>query len=167
MAEDGDLRRDLLGRIEARRAAVQVFLRENRPRTRRRANAIIVLTSLAAVFTAGPAVGGEPFSEMVRRNLGLGSGSVVWRVLCLLALLVSVAAAVLTNIAKSDDALARLSAAEAADAELDGLATLLQFGHLSLDDAVKLYQQYAVKIPFVEDLPGPRSAGPAPGRSRR
>ena len=35
MADDDDLRRDLLRRIEARRAAVQAFLRANRPRTRR------------------------------------------------------------------------------------------------------------------------------------
>ena len=39
-------------RIEARRAEVQAFLRENRPRIRRRANITIVLTSLSAAFTA-------------------------------------------------------------------------------------------------------------------
>ena len=45
---------------------------------------------------------------------------------------------------------------------ISGLATLLQFGHLSMDDAVKLYQQYTVKIPFV---PAPASAavGRPPG----
>jgi hypothetical protein len=68
-------------------------------------------------------------------------------------MLVSVSAAVLSNIAKSQDEVARLSTAEAANAELEGLSTLLQFGHLSVDDAVKLYQQYSVKIPFVEEQP--------------
>jgi cytochrome bd-type quinol oxidase subunit 2 len=151
MPDDGGLRRDLLARIEARRGSVQTFLRDHRPRIRRRANITIVLSSLAAVFTAGPAVGGEPFAESVQDALGLESDSSVWRVLCLLAMLVSVGAAVLTNIAKSQDDVARLSTAEAANAELEGLATLLQFGHLSVDDAVKLYQQYSVKIPFVEE----------------
>jgi hypothetical protein len=154
MADDADVRRDLLARIDARRASVQAFLRLNRPRIRRRTTVTIVLSSLAAVFTAGPAVGGEPFVQSVQQTLGLPSDSYVWRALCLLALLVSVAAAVLNNIAKSQDDVARLSTVEAANAELDGLSTLLQFGHLSVDDGVKLYQQYSVKIPFVEEPAG-------------
>jgi hypothetical protein len=154
MAENGDLRRDLLWRIETRRAAVQAFLRTHRPRARRRSNITIVLSSLAAVFTAGPALGGEPFADSLQNTLGLSSDSYVWRVLCLLALLVSVGSAVLTNISKSHDDVARLSTAEAANAELEGLTSLLQFGHLSVEDGVKLYQQYSVKIPFVDDQPG-------------
>jgi hypothetical protein len=160
MVDDADVRRDLLARIEARRASVQAFLRTNRPRIRRRATVTIVLSSLAAVFTAGPAVGGERFTDSVQNTLGLASDSTVWRVLCLLAMLVSVAAAVLSNIAKSQDDVARLSTAEAANAELDGLGSLLQFGTLSVDDAVKLYQQYSVKIPFIEEVPD----GTAPQR---
>jgi len=152
MAENTDfMRRDLVARIETRRAAVQAFLRQNRPRIRRRANITITFSALAAVFTAGPAVGGETFSQGVQKALGLSSDSVVWRTLCLAALLVSLASAILTNKAKSEDAVSRLSAAEAANAELEGLTTLLQFGHLPVEEAVKLYQQYAVKIPFVED----------------
>jgi hypothetical protein len=153
MPEDDRLRRDLLARIEQRRAGVQAFLRANRPRIRRRANVTIVLSSLAAVFTAGPALGGEPFAESVQNSLGLSTESIVWRVLCLAAMLVSVGAAVMTNIAKSQDAEARLSTVEAVNAELDGLASLLHYGHLSVDDAVKLYQQYTAKVPFVEDVP--------------
>jgi hypothetical protein len=166
MADDDHFRRDLLGRIEARRAAVQAFLRRNRPRTRRRATLTIVLSSLAAVFTAGPAVGGQTFAESVQKTLGLNSDSYVWRVLCLCALLVSVGAAVLTNLSRSQDDVGRLSTAEAANTELEGLSTLVQFGQLSVQDGVKLYQQYSVKIPFVEDSPGAVATGgwvPPPG----
>ena len=49
--------------------------------------------------------------------------------------------------------MARLSSAEAANTELEGLAGLVQFGHLPVEDGVKLYQQYIVKIPFVDDHP--------------
>lgn len=154
MAEDNDLRRDLLWRIEARRASVQAFLREHRPRTRRRATITVVLTSLAAVFTAGPALGGEPFAETVADVFDLSAEASVWRLLCLLALLVSVAAAVLTNIGKAQDDVARLASAEAANTELEGLSSLLQFGHLTVEDGVKLYQQYNAKIPFVDDQSG-------------
>jgi hypothetical protein len=156
MPDDGALRQDLLARIEAKRSGVSAFLRDNRPGIRRRVNITIVLTSLAAVCTAGPAVGGEHFSEGIQHTLGLSSDSYVWRVLCLVALLVSVGAAVMTNLSKShEEAIARLSTAEAAKAELEGLTTLLQFGSLPLEEAVKLYHQYSVKIPFVEDGPVP------------
>jgi hypothetical protein len=112
-----------------------------------------VLTSLSAVFTAGPALGGVTFAEAVQNVLGLNSSSTVWKALCFLALLVSVGATVLTNINRSRDPVAELSAVEAADAELEGLATLLEFGQLSLEDGVKLYQQYVTKIPFIDDAP--------------
>jgi len=167
--EDEYLRRDLLARIEARRAAVVSFLRENRPRIRRRANITIVLTSLAALFTAGPAFGGQTFADSVQSALGLVSDSLVWRTLCLLALLVSVSAAILTNLAKGQDEVSRLGAAEAANAELEGLSTMVQYGRLPVQDAVKLYQEYSVKIPFIEDLPAYAvgQAGPGHGEFRR
>jgi hypothetical protein len=162
MADDSDLRRDLLWRIDARRASVQAFLRENRPRTRRLATITVVLSSMAAVFTAGPALGGEPFAQSVQNALGLVSDSYVWRTLCLLALVVSVGAAVLTNIGKSNNDMAKLSSAEAANTELEGLSSLLHFGHLSVEDGVKLYQQYSAKIPFVDDQPGATPPPPQP-----
>ena len=163
MAQDDALRQDLLWRIEARRASLQAYLREHRPRTRRRSTLTIVLSSMAALFTAGPAFGGEPFAESVQNTFGLVSDSYVWRTLCLLALLVSVSAAVLTNLGKAQDDVGRLSSAEAANTELEGLAGLMQFGHLSVDDGAKLYQQYIVKIPFVDELPG-APPGPWPGQ---
>jgi hypothetical protein len=162
MADDSDLRRDLLWRIDARRASVQAFLREHRPRTRRLATITVVLSSMAAVFTAGPALGGEPFAQSVQNALGLVSDSYVWRTLCLLAMVVSVGAAVLTNIGKSNNDMAKLSSAEAANTELEGLSSLLHFGHLSVEDGVKLYQQYSAKIPFVDDQPGATPPPPQP-----
>ncbi len=153
MADQTDLRQDLLRRVNARRAAVEVFLRERRPRIKRRVTATLVLTSLSAVLTAGPGIGGTSFAESLDGTFNLGDSSDVWQILCFLALLVSVCATVLTAIDKANDSAARLSAVEAADAELEGLAMLLEFGHLSVEDGVKLYQQYVTKIPFVDDAP--------------
>jgi hypothetical protein len=152
MGEDDGRKQDLLARIEVRRSGAAQYLRENRPGIRRRANVTIVLSSLAAVVTAGPAFGGEKFSEGVQHLLGLASDSYVWRTLCLIAVVVSVGAAVMTNLAKSHEAaINRLGVVEAAKAELDGLAELLRFGHLSIDDGVKLFHSYSTKIPFVDD----------------
>jgi hypothetical protein len=162
MADDAELRQDLLDRIAARREALRVFLGFHRPRIRRLATFTIVLTSLAALFTAGPAFGGDTFSHAVQKALGLSTDSYVWRTLCVAALLVSVAAALMTNIGRSQEAVTRLSAAEAASVAVEGLTTRLQFGQLPVSEAAKLYQQYTVKIPFVEELPVTRrtAAGP-------
>ena len=54
---------------------------------------------MSALATAGPALGGEPFAQNVQNLLALQSDSYVWRILCLLALLVSVGGAVLTKLA--------------------------------------------------------------------
>jgi hypothetical protein len=160
MAEDIDpLRRELVARIEGRRAAVRAYLHENEPRLRRRSTLTIVLSALAALFTAGPALGGESFAGGVQRALGLSTSSLVWRTLCLVAMLVSVTVAILTNLTKAQDAVGRLSAVEAVGAELEGLATLLEFSQLSVPDAVKLYQQYSAKVPFLEEVPVGAAAG--------
>jgi hypothetical protein len=151
MVEDSDVRRDLLARIDARRASVQAHLARNRPRVRRRGTVTVVLSSIAALSTAGPALGGESFTERISTSLGLPADSVVWRVLCLGALVVSIAAAVLTNLGKTQDASARLSTVEAVDGELEGLSLLLEYGDLSVQDGVKLYQQYTGKVGFLDE----------------
>lgn len=152
MGETDALRQELLSRIEARRSGAARYLHQNRPSVRRRSTITIVLSSLAAVFTAGPALGGESFAEAVRRMFGLSSESSVWRTLCLLALLVSVGAAVMSSLAKTHEAaLNRLTTAEAAKAELEGLADLVRLGHLDLEEALKLFHAYSVKIPWIDD----------------
>ena len=124
MAEDDALRRDLLWRIEARRASVQAYPPRHRPRTRRRATLTVVLSSLAALFTAGPAFGRRDVRRSrCRTASGWPATRYVWRTLCLLALLVSVARAILTNLGKAQDDVGRLSSAEAASAELEGLTS--------------------------------------------
>lgn len=153
MADESDLRQDLLRRVDARRAAVDAFLRERRPRIRRRVTATLVLTSLSAALTAGPGAGGGVFTGTVQDTFDLSESATVWRVLCVLATLVSLGAAVLIAIEKAHGSATQLSAAEAARVELEGLSTLLEFGRLSVEDGVKLCQQYVPKIPFVDDVP--------------
>ena len=74
-------------------------------------------------------------------------------VLCLLAVICSVAAALATNFATSRSLADRVSAAETSSAQLEGLQVALNFGHIEIDEAVKLYQQYSTQVPFVEGLP--------------
>ncbi len=153
MPEETGIRQDLLDRIEEKRENVSVFLRRVRPRRNRLTNISIIGSALAAVLTAGPALGGVTFSSGVQRIFSLEDDSTVWRLLCMAALITSLAATIATNLSKSQDISAQVIAAEACSAELDGLQTLLEFGRLPVKEAVKLYQQYVAKVPFVEDTP--------------
>ena len=164
MDDETDVRQQLTARIEAKRAGISRFLVRARPRRNRLANLSVVGSAIAAVMTAGPAIGGQSFTASVQGRLGFEDSSTVWRVLCLAAMLLSVAAAVATNLSNSRDLNGRVTAAETCNAELEGLETLLEFGQLPLPEAVKLYQQYVAKVPFVDEsalpgnLPGGRSS---------
>ena len=153
MSEDPQVRQELSARIHQRRGSVAAYLRRARPRRNRLTNISIVGSALAAAFTVGPAVGGTRFTVAVQDIFSLRDDSVVWRVLCLAAVLLSLAAALATNLANSHALATQVSAAEACSAELEGLESALAFGHLPIDDAVGLYRQYVAKVPFIEDPP--------------
>jgi MFS family permease len=153
MRDDPKVRGELLTKIEVRRASIRAFLGKVRPRRNRLANISIISSAVAAVLVAGPAIGGQTFTQSVQDALSLEKGSIVWRTLCFGALIVSLVAVISTNMSKSQDLAARVTAAEACNTELEGLLTVLQFEQLSVHDAVELYQQYVTKIPFVEETP--------------
>lgn len=150
MSESPDARQKLSDRIDEKQRAVRAYLARERPRRNRLSNVSIVGSGLAAALTAGPAVGGTGFTHATASLLSLSEDSIVWRVLCLLAVILSVAAALSTNFATSRSVADRVSAAETCSAQLESLAVSLDIGHIDVDEAVKLYQQYAGQVPFVE-----------------
>ncbi len=154
MSDDVQARQELLKRITSRRASINAYVRDLRPRGTRLTNISIVSSSLAAALTAGPALGGESFANALGQGFSLARNSLVWQVLCFGAMAISIVAAISTNMNKSQETTVRLSTAEACSAELEGLQTLIEFGQLSVQDAVKLYQQYVAKIPFVPEQAG-------------
>lgn len=150
MSESPEARQRLSTLIDDKRQAIRAYLARERPRRNRLSNVSIVGSALAAVLTAGPAVGGTKFTEALGRIFALGDDSIVWRVLCLFAVILSVAAALSTNFATSRSVADRVSAAETCNAQLEGLAVSLDIGHIDIDEAVKLYQQYAGQVAFVD-----------------
>ena len=146
-----DVREKLLGHIAYRRASIGEWLRANRLRSSRLSTVSIISSALAAVIVAGPALGGERFTGGAADVLSLDTGAPVWRFMCLLGLIASVVAAIATNLHKSQDLAARITAAESCDADLEGLQTLLRFGRISTGEAVDLYRGYIARIPHVDD----------------
>jgi electron transfer flavoprotein alpha/beta subunit len=75
-------------------------------------------------------------------------------------MLISIVAAISTNLSKSKNTEARIVSVEATNAELEGLQALIEFDQVALEDAVKLYQQYVARVPFVsETLPIKKKSG--------
>ncbi|PNH86190.1 hypothetical protein [Arthrobacter sp. AFG20] len=153
MDESADTRQRLSDRINQKQQAIRSYLGRERPRRNRLSNISIVGSALAAMLTAGPAVGGTGFTEAVQGIFSLGDDSIVWRFLCLAAVVLSVAAALATNFANSRALGEKVSAAESANAQLDGLQLSLNFGNLAVADALKLYQQAVAPVAFVDEAP--------------
>lgn len=147
----GGQRLNLLDRIEVRRAGIARYLERERPKGRRLVTVAAVSSAIAAALTAGPALGGQTFTSTVAGGLGLPSQAVVWRVLCFLALAVSVVAAIATNLARSQDPEGKIAKAEAANAELEGLRTMVEFGRVAVGAAAEQYQHCVAQIPWVDE----------------
>jgi hypothetical protein len=152
MDESPDTRQLLSARIEQKQQAVRSYLGRERPRRNKLSNISVVGSALAATLTAGPAFGGTGFTEALKGVFSLADDSIVWRVLCLFAVVLSVAAALATNFANSHSIADKVSAAETANAQLEGLRDNLSFGHIDTAEALKLYQQYVAQIAFVDDV---------------
>jgi hypothetical protein len=163
MAENAEWS-NLLKRIKNRRKTIQTYLSSARPRAERLTYVSIISSALAAALTAGPALGGPRFTSEAVKAFGLNGAPDVWRPLCLLAMVVSVIAAISANLSKSRNAEARIIDAEVCQAELEGLQTLVEFQQVSMEDAVKLFQQHIKRIAFVPDAVTSPSR---PSRSQR
>lgn len=150
MEDDAAARRQLSDRIDQRRAEIRSYLHSARPHRNRLINMSIFGSSLAAALTVGPAAGGTKFTDAVAGLFSLPEDSAVWRLFCLAAAVLSVCAAIATNLANSQAVAAKVTAAETCNAELEGLQVSLTLGNLGLADAVQLYQQYVGKVSFLE-----------------
>jgi hypothetical protein len=146
---DTEVHQELLERIRAKRASIDAFVRDLEARGDRLTNLSIICSAMVTALTAGPALGGERFTAGTAGLFNVGDQSLIWRLLCLAAVILSIMAAITTNMYKSHDVAARLAKAQAANVGLEGLETLIEFRQIPVDEAVKQYQRYIAEIPFV------------------
>ena len=159
MHPDAEALRDLRDRIQARRVSIQAYVRDAAPRAHRLTNIAIVSSAIVSVLTAGPALGGVKFTEAAASMLNTPNDALIWRGLCFGALILSLVAAISTNLNKSQDTAARLAKAESASGALEGLQTLVEFEQIPVGEAVQQYQQTVAEIPFIPDLSPPLHPG--------
>ena len=139
---------DILARIRDKRAEVERFLVGALPRKRRLLNTTIVGGSLAAALTAGPAVGGAPFTAWLTMSLGLTSPS--WRLLCGAASVASIMATVATQVLKSNNLEQNIGRAQSARARLEVLETSVTLGQLEPAQAATEFLKCVEDAAFLE-----------------
>ncbi len=151
-ATDAQLQK-LRERIHAKRVQLEAYIHDNDLRRSRIANLSILGSTLTAALMIGPSLGGEKFTENMQAFLGLPTDTLVWRLFCLGGLALSIAVAVLNRSVAASELPTRLAAARACAAKLEGLETALEFGVISVADALKSYQQCLIEVPFLRDEP--------------
>ncbi|MBA5605372.1 hypothetical protein H3H36_08365 [Duganella sp. FT3S] len=142
---------DALGeRLRDKRRHIAAFIRKASARGAGLTNTGIVASALAAVLTAAPALGGARLTQALG---SAGENSPSWRILCALASLCSLVAAIATNMLRSHDIAARLAKAQAVDARLEGLELLVELRQLTLKDATARYESAIPEVAFIAPEP--------------
>jgi MFS family permease len=139
---------DLMTRVRAKRQHVEAFIATALPRKRRLLNVTIIGGTMAAAFTAGPAVAGAPFTAWLTMTLGLSSPA--WRLLCGAATACSLAATVATQLLKSQNTEEHVTRALSCRAKLEVIEIGLSTGHLELPQATTEFMRCVEETAFLE-----------------
>lgn len=138
----------MLARIKDKRAQVDKFINSALPRKRRLLNVTIFGGTLAAALTAGPALGGAPFTASLTKAFGLASPS--WQLLCLLASVSSIMATVSTQLLKSNNVEEHVALAQRCRAKLEVLEVGLVGRQLDLSQATTEYMRCVEESAFLD-----------------
>ncbi|GAB6898934.1 hypothetical protein [Kineosporia succinea] len=143
-----DTARDrLLERIGQRREEVEAYLAEKRPLVKRLQRITVLSSAVSAVAAAGPGIGGSALTDTLEDFFGLPASLEIWRVLCLVAMLLAGAAAFSARTLGSDELTQGIVGATALSKELEDLATLVEFGQVDVDAAVELLRGISARVP--------------------
>ena len=150
MTENTGLQQKLLERIRARQADISAYIKDTEQRVNRLTNLGIVCTSLTAIFTAGPAIGRDQFTKFMAAVFNVREVA-VWGTLCLLAMLLAIAAAIINGLNRAHETAARLAKAQTAHTQFEKLEISLEFENLPIPEATRLYQQTVADLTFIPE----------------
>jgi hypothetical protein len=143
MADDA-----LIGQIREKRSRLERFISRNLPRKRRLLNVTIVGGTLAAALTAGPAVGGQSFTQWLTKTLELASPA--WQLLCAAAAACSLTATVATQLLKSQNVEEHVARAQSCRAKLEVLDVGLTTGMVDAKQAAAEYLRCVEETAFLD-----------------
>ena len=125
----------LLSELRHQRDLLTRFLRRNQPRQQRLSTLAVAASTLAAVLTAAPALGGPTFTTELTTLLGLQSPS--WRWICAAAALLSTLASSCSQVLQSSRLEEKVSRCQSAMARLDAHELGLELGQFERDYAAE------------------------------
>lgn len=137
----------LLDKIRVKRGEIDVYLRTMEPWSARLTNITIVCGAISAALTAAPALGGKSVTDWLTETFGLTLP--IWQLLCFGAMICSIAVTITTNLSKSQEITSKVMKAQACDAKLEGLETLVEIGRVDIDSASEQYINALTDIPFI------------------
>ncbi len=139
---------DLVKRISLKRIEVQAYLKRRGPRRRLLLNISLIGGSLSAILTAGPAMGGKSVTTWLSQTANLTSPS--WQWLCGIASLLSIVAAISTQLLKSQRLEENLVKAQACAARLEVLEVSLAAQQIDLKQATTDFLQCVEAVAFLQ-----------------
>lgn len=146
-AHASNSRTALMTRIQSKRAEVIKYIQATDRKIKRLTNMAIVCGALAAVMTAGPALGGKTlsnwFNDMFQMELP------IWQILCFVAMMCSLCATIATNLSKSSDSMTKLVQAQVCNAKLEGLLTQTELKSLDVSEASDQFAKLLTEVSFV------------------
>ena len=149
-ADDG-----LIPRVRAKRVDVERYLRVVGARHHRLVILTIIAAAIATLLTASAAFGGKPLADWLNETLALSTPS--WRILCAVAALCSLTAAVATQLQTSKPYVEHIARAQKAKASLEMLEVAIALNHLGSHEATSEYLKIIEATSFIE----PAGAVPA------
>jgi MFS family permease len=138
----------LISQLRAKRAEVERYLRTVGARRRRLVTVTIVAAAIATMLTAPAALGGKPLADWLTETFELSSPS--WRILCALAAVCSLTAAVATQLHTSKNYEEHIARAEASKATLEMLEVAITSNHLSQHEVTTQYLKIIENTSFIE-----------------
>ena len=138
---------DLSYLIQDTRGQVGTYLLKARARQRRMLTLAVLAGALATLFAGAPAVGGKALSDSLGATFGLSSP--VWQLLCTVAALCSLAAAVSTQLLKSQNLEEHVSKAESVRARLEILDVGRVTGTLTPEQVAAEYTACVALVSFI------------------
>ncbi len=127
----------LVGKIREKRSQLDAFIREKEPHQRFLLNTVLVSSTLSTALTISPALGGKSFTDWLTSSFNLNSPS--WRILCGVAALFSIIAALSTQLLQSHRIEEKVSRARDCRSRLEGLEASLSLKQISIPQAASEY----------------------------
>jgi len=145
---NGDALGTLEQRIQAKREDVEQYLAAACRHRGRLVQVTIIAGSIAAALTAAPALGGKPLADRLTQVSGVDTPA--WQILCLAAMLCSLAATIATQLHKSHNYEDRIVRAQDIRATLEALDVGIMAGRFNYHEAANQYLKCIESASFID-----------------